>query len=128
MDHTGNIPKIQAELDGLGFQTRVHVTEPLGPVVWFEYEIEVGLRKDERTMLGLSMHGDGLYPEYPPHWIHLSPPINDNRGGALHTYTDSVGNEWIALSRPPGQMWDDLPTKHIGFFLTEHVRRFFASL
>ena len=42
MDHTGNIRKIQAELDGLGFQTRVHTTEPLGPVVWFEYDVEVG--------------------------------------------------------------------------------------
>ena len=128
MDHTDNIRKIQAELDGLGLQTRVHMTEPLGPVVWFEYDVEVGSREGERIMLGLSMYRAGLYPEYPPHWIHLSPPINDNRGGAVHNYVDSDGHEWIALSRPPGRMWDDLPTKHIGLFLTEHVRRVFASL
>ena len=128
MDHTGNIRKIQAELNGLGFETRVHTTDPLGPVVWFEYDVDVGPREGERIMLGLSMHDAGLYPEYPPHWIHLSPPINDNRGGAVHNYVDSDGKEWIALSRPPGRMWDDLRTKHIDFFLTEHVRRFFTKL
>ena len=128
MDHSDNIRKIRAELENLGYKTRMFTTEAHGSVVCFEYDIEIGSRQGERITLGLSMHGNGLYPDYPPHWIHVSPPINDNRGGAVHDYVDSDGNEWIAMSRPPGPLWDELPTKHMEVFLTEHVRRFWANI
>ena len=128
MDHSENVRRIQAELESLGYKTRTFTTAVHGPVVFFDYNIEVGSRQGEKIALGLSMHGDGLYPEYPPHWIHVSPPINDNRGGAVQNYVDGDGNEWIAMSRPPGQLWDDLPTKQIDVFLTEHVRRFWATI
>lgn len=128
MDHSASIRKIRAELEGLGHETRIFETEAHGPVVCFKYDIEVGSRQGERITLGFSMHGDNLYPEYPPHWIHVSPPINDNQGGAVDNYVDSDGNEWSAMSRPPGSLWDELPTKHMDVFLTEHVRRFCANI
>ncbi len=128
MDHSDNIRKIRAELDALGYNTREFATDSHGPVVSFSYTIDVGARQGQAITLGLSMHGAGLYPEYPPHWIHLSPPINDNRGGSVQSYVDSAGNEWIAMSRPPGELWDELPTKHMDAFLSEHLRRFWATI
>ena len=128
MDHSDNVRAIRAELEALGHKTRMFTTDARGPVVCFEYTIEVGSRQGQRITLGLSMYGSGLYPEYPPHWIHVSPPINDNRGGAVEQYVDTDGNEWIAMSRPPGDLWDALPTKRIDVFLTEHVRRFWATI
>ncbi len=128
MAHSESIRKIRAELEALGYHTREFVTDTHGPVVCFRYNIDAGSREGERVMLGLSMHGDGLYPEYPPHWIHVTPPINDGRGGAVHSYVDNEGQEWIAMSRPPGELWDELPTKHIEVYLSEHVRRFWATI
>ena len=128
MDHSDSISKIRAEIEGLGHHTYVNTTSDHGLVVYLDYSIEVGSKHGTKVMLGLSMHGTGLYPEYPPHWIHISPPINDNRGGAVQHYVDADGNDWIAMSRPPGPLWDELPTKHMDAFLTEHVRRFWASL
>lgn len=79
-------------------------------------------------MLGISFHGAEHYPEYPPHWIHVSPPIDDGMGGAVHRYQDEEGRDWIALSRPPTDLWDLLPTKSMYAFMNEHVRRFWARV
>ena len=128
MDHSDSIRKIRAELQALGYNTREFRTAARETVVCFQYTIDVGSRRGETVTLGLSMHGNGLYPEYPPHWIHVSPPINDKRGGAVHPYVDGDGNEWIAMSRPPGELWDELPTKHMNVFLSDHVRRFWARI
>ena len=128
MDDSHSIRKIQAELEDLGYKTRVFTAGARGTVVCFEYIVEVGSRQGDTVVLGFSMDDVGLYPEYPPHWIHVSPPINDKRGGAFHNYVDSDGNEWVTMSRPPGSVWDELPTKHMKVFLTEHVRRFWANI
>ena len=128
MVRSESIRKIRAELEALGYATHEFATDTHGPVVYFQYQIDVGSRHGDTITLGLSMHGDGLYPEYPPHWIHVTPPINDQRGGAVHSYVDHEGNEWIAMSRPPGDLWDELPTKHIEVFLNEHIRRFWATI
>ena len=127
MAHSESIRKIRAELDALGYNTEI-VHDARGPVVCFEYTIDVGSRRGQTVKLGLSMHEDGLYPEYPPHWIHVSPPINDHRGGAVQSYADPNGNDWLAMSRPPGELWDELPTKHMDYFISEHIRRFWATI
>ncbi len=77
--------------------------------------------------MGLSFQEDS-YPDYPPHWIHITPPLNDGKGGSVQTYTDDQGREWLAMSRPPGEVWDRLPTKHMDFFIKEHLRRIWMSV
>ena len=128
MAHSESIRTIRTELEALGYATHEFTTAKHGSVVCFQYPIDVGSRQGDTVTLGLSMHGAGLYPEYPPHWIHVTPPINDQRGGAIHSYVDGDGNKWIAMSRPPGDLWDELPTKHIAVFLSEHIRRFWATI
>ena len=74
------------------------------------------LTRAKRYRLVSACRGREAYPEYPPHWIYISPHIDDNRGGAVEKYTDDHGRNWIVLSRPPGDFWDRLATKHISHF------------
>lgn len=122
-----NIDRIQAELESLGYQTSLF-DSPQGRVVSFPYTVETGSHKGQRVILGISMQGHEPYPEYPPHWIHLTPPIDDGKGGSVATYRDANEREWFAMSRPPGDMWDQLPTKHMNAYLSEHLRRFWNSI
>ena len=64
------------------------------------------------------------YPEYPPHWIHVTPKIEDKRGLPGKEYTDADGRPWVAFSRPPSDFWDNAPTKHMSVYVGEHLRRF----
>ena len=122
-----NADKIATELCALGFETSFS-TSSKGKVVSFVYEVEVGSHKNKRVRVGLSMQGSEPYPEYPPHWMHISPPIDDERGGAVEHYTDELGQSWIVLSRPPGDLWDRLPTKHIRYYLSDHLRSFWNTI
>ena len=122
-----NIDRIKGELEGLGYETQLS-NSPQGKVVCFEYRVESGSYKDELVKIGISMHGGESYPEYPPHWIHLTPPIDDGKGGAIEKYQDPNGQEWVALSRPPGEIWDQLLTKHMHAYLSEHLRRFWNEI
>ena len=124
---SGNLQKIAAELRGLGIETSL-LNSPKGDLVAFPYTIDVGSHNGQTVQIGLSMQGNELYPEYPPHWIHISPAIDDKRGGAVEHYTDNHGKEWIVLSRPPGPLWDKLATKHISHFLSDHLRRLWDGI
>ena len=101
---------------------------PQGRVVSFPYIVETGSYKGQQVTLGISMQGSESYPEYPPHWIHISPSIDDGKGGAVVKYSDANGREWVALSRPPGEIWDQLLTKHMRAYLDEHLRRFWNGV
>jgi len=122
-----NIAHIQAELESLGCKTTLRKT-PQGEAVVFPYQVEVGPHKGQYFILGISMQGEEQYPEYPPHWIHLTPPVDDGKGGSIAKYHDEKGHEWIAMSRPPGEMWDELPTKNMDVYLKEHLRRFWNNM
>ena len=111
----------------MGYETHLS-NSPHGAVVTFLYSVEAGSHKGEKYTLGISMQGSEPYPEYPPHWIHLTPPIDDGKGGAVERYSDANGLEWVALSRPPGKIWDELPTKHMQNYLNEHLRLFWNNL
>lgn len=121
-----SIARIRAELEALGYKTLVF-DGTQGRVVSFNYTIEAGSHKGKLVTLGISLNGNELYPEYPPHWIHITPPIDDGKGGAVERY-NANGCEWIAMSRPPGEMWDQLPTKHMSAYLNEHLRRFWNNI
>ena len=121
-----NIDQIKRELESLGYETCLS-DSPQGKVVSFPYLVGVGSHKGKQVTLGISMQGSETYPEYPPHWIHLTPRIDDGRGGSVGKYTEK-DQEWIALSRPPGEIWDQLPTKHMASYLNEHLRRFWNGM
>lgn len=120
------ITQIQAELDFLGYITSV-VDGPNGKVVSFGYTIETGSHKGTPVKIGVSFQ-EAKYPEYPPHWVHISPPINDGRGGSVQSYESSDGQQWLAMSRPPGVMWDRLRTKHMSVFISEHLRKIWMNV
>ena len=122
-----NINQVKAELESLGYETCLS-SSPQGEVVTFPYIVETGSHKDKKVTIGISMQGSESYPEYPPHWIHVSPPIDDGKGGVVEKYSDASGREWVALSRPPGEIWDRLPTKHMHAYLNEHLRRFWNGI
>lgn len=121
-----NTRQIIAELNSLGYQTSVF-DSPYGRVVSFPYVVDSGPHRGTECTLGLSLYGAELYPEHAPHWIHVTPPLDDGKGGATHSYTDGDGRPWLALSRPPDDIWDALPTKTMYAYMHEHVRRFWAN-
>lgn len=117
---TDNNAKIRAELEGLGLPT-FEFESPQGTTVAFDYRIPHGPREGEQIKVGVS-NPDGDYPEYPPHWVHVSPPIDDGRGGSTQVYTHG-DQQWLAMSRPPADFWDLLPTKHMSAFIDLHLAR-----
>lgn len=124
---SNSIEQIKGELEALGYETSMF-DSPQGKAVCFRYEVETGSKKGKVFEVGISFQGDEQYPEYPPHWIHLSPPIDDGKGGAVERYSDAEGQEWVALSRAPGERWDQLRTKHMWAYLNDHLRGFWKDI
>lgn len=120
------IGRVQAELGDLGYQTSTRESSQ-GMVVEFDYCVESGTRKGQKFRIGLSFQESG-YPEYPPHWIHVSPPVRDTLGGVVQEYESDDGRKWIALSRPPSDIWDELPEKNMKSYLEGHLRRFWRQV
>lgn len=118
--------RVRAELVSLGYQPSVSESDQ-GRIVAFDYVIEAGSHKGEQVTVGISFQESG-YPEYPPHWVHVTPPISDGKGGTIQRYSDESGRPWIAMSRPPGDLWDRLPTKHMDAYLREHLRRLWKDV
>lgn len=121
-----NSRRIYNELQAIGRQPDVTET-PNGQVITFAYRIPSGTHKGKPVTIGVS-RPDGEYPEYPPHWVHISPPIDDGHGGAIERYTDDNGREWLAMSRPPNDVWDQKPTKHMTTFINEHLSRIWKDV
>ena len=109
--------RVRTELASLGYQPSVF-DSPHGKVVTFDYTIETGCHRGKQVIVGVSFQESG-YPEYPPHWVHVTPPINDGKCGVVQRYSDTDGRPWIAMSRPPGDIWDRLPTKHMDAYIRE---------
>lgn len=122
---------IANELKGLEYEP-FYIETSQGKATVIRYPIKVGKYTGELVLLGFSFHGEECYPEYPPHWIHISPPYDDQLGGAgaKYEHKDNKGNnqQWLALSRPPKDFWDDLPTKHMSYYLDLHIERFCKNL
>lgn len=122
-----SVDLVREELEALGHSTNLF-DGPRGTVVSFDYIIEAGSHKGERVLVGVSFQEEG-YPEYPPHWVHVTPRIPDGKeGGVVQEYTDNEGREWLAMSRPPGDIWDKLPTKHMASYKSEHLRRIWKDV
>ena len=75
-----DIGRIKRELESLGYETFCFDSS-VGEVVVFDYTLEVGSRRGEIVKVGVGFQERDAYPDYPPHWIFVSPPIDDGRGG-----------------------------------------------
>ena len=120
--------QIQDELIALGYPSEVIEGETSGgpqKVVVFEYAVRSGRFKGENRTMGISTQCEAVgYPEVPPHWLFIHPPITDTRDGNNHGVNTFGGMDWVALSRPPGAFWDKLRTekKNMKGYM-EHVSR-----
>ena len=121
-----DIERMQSQLESLGYSTAIR-SSAQGKVVEFNYQVENGKCRGRQFRIGISMQEAG-FPEYPPHWIHVSPPVNDGLGGSVKQYKDEDGREWTALSRPPGELWEQLPMKDMERYIDHHLRRFWSRI
>ena len=99
--------KIRDELDQCDLQTYV-VEGAKTEVVAFPYVPPKGRYAGRTFDVGLSLQ-EADYPEFAPHWIHVTPAIEEKHGRPGMTYDDASGRSWIAFSRPPADFWDNLP-------------------
>ena len=123
--------RITDELKELGYQPKTIEGETAGgmqKVVIFPYRIPVGRFKGETRNVGISTQCEAVgYPETPPHWIFINPPITDTRDGTNHGINSFAGKDWVALSRPPGAFWDRVQHKGMKAYL-EHLSRVWARI
>ena len=117
--------RIKRELDECSLTTYI-VEGVADDIIAFNYVVPTGRYRGKNVDIGLSMQ-EANYPEYPPHWIHVTPKIEDGRGRPGKEFTDSSGRVWVAFSRPPSDFWDRAPTKHMSVYLQQHLRRFWRS-
>ena len=123
-----SIEKVKAELEAIGYQP-FELDSPQGRVVAFPYTIKAGSHKGEKVHAGISFQGgEEGYPEYPPHWVHVSPPINDGKGSGVEYTRPEDGNSWLAMSRPPRDVWDLLPTKDMRAYISDHLSRLWSDV
>ena len=121
-----SVDLFEEELRALGHCTSRHAS-PKGDVVSIPYVVDVGAKREHQYRVGFSMDQDG-YPDYPPHWLHVCPPVNDNAGGTVADYTVD-GVTWTFLSRPPGDdVWEDPRNRTAKTLLNHTVRRFWENL
>ena len=113
-----------------------------GNGIKFEYLIVDGSRTGETVLLGLVIPDIvGAWPEGTPHWIHISPPDSvleeqvqanrsDGQHGCVERYEDEEGVEWMAISAPVKDFWDQIDEpngKNAKTYLDRHIRRIWAA-
>ena len=118
---------IATELAALGYRPEIVKCDTVAGqqqnIVFFDYQVSTGRFRGQRYTVGLSTECEAVgYPEVPPHWIFVSPPILDTRDGNNHGVNNFADREWVALSRPPKAFWDRLATKSMKGYM-EHLAR-----
>ena len=139
---SNNSERIAAELAELRYRTSPFTAPQQqggGDGVRFQYRIEDGSRAGETVILAVAMHqNEGEWPEVAPHWLYLSPPdlvlaelVKGSRSpGAIQTFQCADGHDWMAISAPPSDFWDQIDTpngKNMEAYLDRHVRRIWSA-
>ena len=119
------LQKIQRELEECGLDTYIVDGTP-EEVIAFPYVPQRGRYTGREFQVGLSFQ-EVDYPEFAPHWIHISPEIEERHGPPGKRYQDVHGRTWVAFSRPPADFWDNLPVKNMSNYVTIHLRRFWRE-
>ena len=117
--------KIRLELDEFGLDT--YLVDGIDTeVIAFPYVPRSGRYAGRRFDVGLSLQ-EADYPEFAPHWIHVTPVIEEKHGTPGMKYDDARGRSWVAFSRPPADIWDNLPRKNMSNYLALHLGRFWRE-
>ena len=123
--------RIRQELVDLGYRPDVVDADTVAGqqrVVTFDCTVPVGRFRGQRLRVGISTQCEAVgYPETPPHWIFISPPITDTQDGANHGLCTFDGRDWVALSRPPGEFWDKAANKGMHAYL-EHLSKVWRQI
>lgn len=123
--------RIKKELQELGFEPGVvEGPTPSGTqrIVTFDYPVPTGRFKGRTYAVGISTQCEAVgYPEVPPHWIFVSPPLPETKDGPNHGLYSLGGRQWVALSRPPGAFWDRIAKKDMKAYM-EHVTKVWKNI
>ncbi len=94
----------------------------------FDIQVQTGRYKGKTLKVALSFQDDS-YPEYPPHFIHLQSSTTTT-AFTRHFEYQFEGEEWLAYSLPPGDLWDKLDSskKNMRMYVKGHLFRIFAKL
>ncbi len=104
-----------------------------GHLCIFGYVIPCGFLEKKKITIGIEFPVKD-YPRLPPHFIHLKREEFSDREigkiGKIHEEYEHSGERWIALSRPPQDIWDELDSskKNLYTFFESHLRRLWESL
>lgn len=122
---------IKKELENLGYDPDIVEGNTVGGlqrIVIFKYRVPTGRFKDQIYTVGISTQCEAVgYPEVPPHWIFVNPPIPDTRDGANHGLDEFGEKKWLALSRPPGAFWDRVSEKGMKAYM-EHLAKVWKQI
>ena len=136
-----NSERMVAELKGLNYQASPFTApEQQGGAdgVRFPYSIKDGSRMGETVTIAVAVHeNEGEWPEVAPHWLYVSPPdevlAEQVKGspspGAVQNFECDEGLQWMAISAPPSDFWDQIDThgeKNMDTYLERHVRRIWS--
>lgn len=119
-----SIACMQTELEANGYQPML-LAPPHVPAVVFDYRIESGSHAGETFSIGIS-GTEGAYPEYPPHWVHISQPISD--GQLAHGQYQVDGKDGLPISRPPKDSWYQRKERNMTVYLSDHLRRIWKDV
>lgn len=119
------LEQIRQELDECGLDTYIVEGAPAETVA-FSYVPRKGRYASRPFDVGLSFQ-EADYPEFAPHWIHVTPAIEERHGAPGMDYCDARGRRWVAFSRPPADIWDYLQKRNMANYLALHLSRFWRE-
>jgi len=123
---------IMNELKELGLEaTIVHfsnLSSESQQAVMFNFTVHTGSYRGNTLQVALSFQ-EGIYPEYPPHFIHFKSSVATDKI-QIHTTHQFKGEDWSAFSLPPSDFWDTLQSseKNMKTYIKRHLFRIFSQL
>ena len=117
----------------LDMKTNFPLLDREGYVALFNFKIPCGPLKDKKIIMGIEIPSND-FPRLPPHFIHFKKEDFESETikqiGDIHQEYEYEGEKWMALSRPPQDIWDDLDIsqKNLKAFFYTHLQRFWEAL
>lgn len=135
-----NAQRLFEELANLGYQPQYFecpLKASTGRGVKFCYAIPDGSRTGEMVTIGLVIPDEvGDWPEIAPHWVHIFPldsvieeQVKGQNGSVKH-YSDQDGTDWMAISAPVSDFWDQIDDpngKNAKTYIDHHLRRIWGA-
>ena len=134
--------QIQEEVKGISHCTLIDIDDLAkrqlkskreGSICIFKYSIPCGSLKGQKITIGIELPPND-YPRLPPHFIQLRKnDFNEEllrKMGTIHEEYLHKEEQWLVLSRPPQDIWDNLgdSQQNLHTFFESHLRRFWKDL